>query len=154
MPGKTGDRRRRGWQSMSWLDGITNTMDMTLNKLQEDSEGQGSLACCSPWGHRVRHDWATEQPHQINILSTNLFKVICTEKKTEALNQRSSKTEINLHLWYILHHLKWTFHISNMHATYNLTHAMTRICSAVMWALSKVAHASKTAVTPRLRMAS
>ena len=25
-----------------------------------DSEGQGSLACCSPWGHRVRHDWATE----------------------------------------------------------------------------------------------
>ena len=26
-----------------------------------DSEGQGSLACCSPWGHRVRHDLATEQ---------------------------------------------------------------------------------------------
>ena len=25
-----------------------------------DTEGQGSLACCSPWGHRVRHDWATE----------------------------------------------------------------------------------------------
>ena len=27
-----------------------------------DSKGQGSLACCSPWGHRVRHEWATEQP--------------------------------------------------------------------------------------------
>ena len=26
-----------------------------------DSEGQGSLACCSPWGCRVRHDWVTEQ---------------------------------------------------------------------------------------------
>ena len=25
-----------------------------------DGEGQRSLACCSPWGHRVRHDWATE----------------------------------------------------------------------------------------------
>ena len=25
-----------------------------------DSERQGSLACCSPWGRRVRHDWATE----------------------------------------------------------------------------------------------
>ena len=25
-----------------------------------DSEGQGSLACCSPWGPRVQHDWATE----------------------------------------------------------------------------------------------
>ena len=26
-----------------------------------DGEGQGSLACCSPWGHRVRHDQAIEQ---------------------------------------------------------------------------------------------
>ena len=26
-----------------------------------DSEGQGSLACCSPWGRKDRHDWATEQ---------------------------------------------------------------------------------------------
>ena len=26
-----------------------------------DGEGQESLACCSPWGRRVRHDWATEQ---------------------------------------------------------------------------------------------
>ena len=26
-----------------------------------DGEGQGSLACCSPWGDRVGHDWATEQ---------------------------------------------------------------------------------------------
>ena len=26
-----------------------------------DSEGQGSLACCSPWGPRVRHDLLTEQ---------------------------------------------------------------------------------------------
>ena len=26
-----------------------------------DGEGQGSLACCSPWGHKVRHDLATEQ---------------------------------------------------------------------------------------------
>ena len=26
-----------------------------------DSERQGSLECCSPWGHRVRHDLASEQ---------------------------------------------------------------------------------------------
>ena len=51
MLGKIEGRRRRGWQRMSWLDGITDSMDMSLSKLWDSAMDRG-LACCSPWGRK------------------------------------------------------------------------------------------------------
>ena len=49
MLGMIEGRRRRGWQRMRWLNGITDSMDMS-EQTPGDSEGQGSLVCFSPWG--------------------------------------------------------------------------------------------------------
>ena len=45
-------RRRRGQQRMRWLDDITDLMDINFEQDPGVGDGQGSLACCNPWGHK------------------------------------------------------------------------------------------------------
>ena len=51
MLGGIGGRRRRGQQRMKWLDGITDSMHMSLGELGV-GDGQGGLACCDSWGRK------------------------------------------------------------------------------------------------------
>ena len=59
MPGKIEGRRRGGRQRMRWLEWHHRLDGHELEQAPGVGDGQGSLACYSPWGHK-ESEWATE----------------------------------------------------------------------------------------------
>ena len=77
--------RRRGQQRMRWLDGITDSMDMSLLTLGV-GDGQGGLVCCSPWGRKESD--TTEQLNWTELWKKN------TKIKNTAIQQGSVGADI------------------------------------------------------------
>jgi len=114
MLGKIEGRRRTGWQRMRRLDGISDSMDMSLSKLWEMVKDRG-ICCVAVHGlQRVGHDWATEwtevtmRASQVALVErTHLPMQEMQERRARSLGQedpleKETATHFSILAWRIL----------------------------------------------------
>ena len=78
MLGKIDCRRRRGWQRMRWLDGITDSMDMGLGGLRSWWWTGRPGVLWFMGLQKLRHDWVTELKEKISFLVEHLLCTLCS----------------------------------------------------------------------------
>ena len=99
MLGKTEGKKRRGWQRMRWLDRITDSVDMNLNKLQETVEDRRAWGpwCCkeSDMTYQLNNKsffLQLEKEHQPH--TQNLELPVCPPPVPWSLHLQNERTEL------------------------------------------------------------
>ena len=106
--------RRRGWQRMRWLGGVSDSMDMSLSKLRELVIDREAWHAVSMGLWRVRHDWANElnwtMPWWLLWLSSEVFGKLLTVKVIWYVFRKILAVSLLKGNW-LYHNLKLTVNI-------------------------------------------